>query len=273
MNNVNKVLSIAGGIDISGKVGKTGKEVLEKPISHTYQEFSKSASDCITNVQQGIMRVSKAFPELNKYSMACDYFGVDSARNIQNRIENQMALTWAKTIEQDLVNFPEVILSESSTSNAVRNSLVSLMQKKFGRMTITDKLFGNGINEGTHTVGIFYNKGKYFILDSLPETFPQIKDFHERLIKFLELEPKNVVFSKKPQQHCGEYTCNNWAHANLDAVIKFLKSNANEELSPELLNKILPEDINKILDEQFVYTTGSLRGRSIYEFITDSLNK
>jgi hypothetical protein len=70
-----------------------------------------------------------------------------------------------------------------------------------------------------------------------------------------------------------EYTCNNWTHANLDAVMNYIKSSPEKDLTPEVLDKILPEDINKILDNQYIYTFREMRGRDLSELIIEHYNK
>lgn len=252
------------------EISKQVREVVSEPKASTLVEISKVASEGITNTQRGLIGAQKTFPKLNRYSNACDYFGADSAKHIQWRLDNQMALTWLKTRDQNLVHFPPIVLSSAPDTKAITKSLNELQEQGFGRLTITDKLFGNCVEEGTHTVGLVHHKGKYLILDSLPESYPEIKDCHERLIKHLGLNPEDVIFANKPQQTLEEFTCNNWTHANLDAVINYLKDGGKDkELTPEVLDKILPEDINRVLGQQFIYTFGELRGRDLSEIIAE----
>lgn len=249
------------------------KKVSEKPIIQTVTEISKSANDCITGIQQGLIKVQKTFPKLHRYSVATDYFGVYSAKGIECRFDNQMALTWLKTKEQNLENFPPIVLSGTVNMNRVQKSFNNFLQKGFGRLTITDKIFGDGINEGTHTVGLVSHKGKIYILDSLPETYPEIKDCHERLVGFLGLNPKDVVFSNKPQQTMEEYTCNNWTHANLDAVMNYLKNSPEKDLTSEVFDEILPVNINNVLTSQREYTINGLKERSLLDIIAEKYNE
>ena len=249
------------------------KNVLNEAVTQTVTEFPKTANDCITGIQQGLIRTQKTFPKLRKYSCATDYFGVTDEAGIQRRYENQMALSWLKIREQNLVNFPPIVLSGKKDEKKVQKALDKLNDRGFGRLTITDKLFGNGIKDGTHTVGLVYHKGKYYVLDSIPETYAGIKDCHERLIKFLDLNPKDVVFPNKPQQSMDEYTCNNWAHANIEAVMGYLKNSPEKELTPEVFDEILPRDINKILSDQYMLTVNKLKGRDLSELIAEHYNK
>ena len=250
-------------------------EVVSEPKSEGLIEVSKVASECVSNVQKGLIEAKKSFPKLNRYSNACDYFGADSAKHIQWRWDNQMALSWLKTRDQNLVHFPPITLSGEPDVRGITKSLKRLKENGFGRLTITDKLFGDSVNkEGTHTIGLVHHQGKYIILDSIPETYPELKDCHERLVKFLGLNPKDVIFSNKPQQSFEEYTCNNWTHANLDAVIEYMKNGGKDkELTPEVLDKILPEDINRVLGQQFIYTFNELKGRDLSEIVIESYNR
>jgi len=253
---------------------KISKEACCKPVEQTVTEISRVASDCVSNVQKGLIEVKKSFPKLDRDSYVCDYFGADSAKNIQLRCDNQMALSWLKTRDQNLVHLPPITLSGEPDVKSITKALNKLQRDGFGRLTITDKLFGDCVEEGTHTIGMVYHKGKYIILDSLPESYPEIKDCHERLIKHLGLNPKDVMFSNKPQQSFDEYTCNNWTHANLDAVIDYMKKGGKDkELTPETLDKILPEDINRVLGQQYIYTFGGLKGRDLSEVIIEYYNK
>ncbi len=245
-------------------------------------QISKVASDCVSNIQRGLIKAQKTFPELNRNSLYCAYFGADSAKHVQNRIESQMSLSWFKTREQNLVPFPPITLSGEPETKSIKKALNKLKEQGFGRMTITDKLFGHSVEEGTHTVGLVHSRGKsggksggkYIILDSIPETYPVIKDYHKKLIKHLGLNPKDVIFSNKPQQSLDEYTCNNWTHANLDAVIEYMKNGGKDkELTPDVLDKILPKDINTVLEQQFLYTSNRLKGRGLSDVVAEAYSK
>ncbi len=259
--------------NISGIYTAVKKEIGQEVASQQTVQISQTASDCVAGMQKGLIKAQKTFPKLNRCSDASDYFGVCSAADIQSRYQNQMALSWLKMREQKLVNFPPIVLSGKKDKRKIEKTLDKLAERGFGRLTVTDKLFGNGANDGTHTVGIVYHKGKYYVLDSIPETYPKIKDYHKRLINFLELNPKDVIFPNKPQQSLDEYTCNNWTHANLDAVINYLESGNNKDLTPEVFDEILPKDINKVLHKQFTETFSELRGRDLSILVTEHYNK
>ena len=258
----------------SPEIAKPFREAFSDPITFRFVEISKAASEGIANAQRGLISAQKTLPPLNRHSYYATYFGVRSPQNIQENLKNQMALSWLKANEHNLGVFPSIVLYSNPNQRGIQNALNKLKEKKFGRLTVSDRVFGKDYTCDTHTIGIVYHKGKYFILDSLPETYPQIKDYHERFIKFMGLDPKKVVFSNKPQQNLQEYTCNNWTHANLDAVIDYMKNGgAEKELTPEILDAILPENINKILYHQFLYTDSKLKGRDINELVTEYYSK
>ena len=244
-------------------------EAQKKSASQDIVEISKTASDCISNTQRGLLAAQKSYPKLNKSSFASYYFGVRSADEIQNKLENQMALTILKTRDENLVNFaPLFALNSSPEIRHVNKFMNKLQENKFGRITFLDKTFGENGQNGNHTIGMVYHKGKYIILDSIPESYPEIKECHEKLLKCLRLDPKDVIFSEKPQQTLEEYTCNNWVHANLDAVFDYLSNEGSDsDLTPEILDKILPEDINKVLEQQVDYTVKGLNGKTVMELI------
>lgn len=252
-------------------------EVSQKQTPQNVVQISKVASECVSNLQKGLIGTKKSFSPLKRDSLYCAYFGGDSAKNVQKQLESQMSLSWLKAREQNLVTFPPITLSGEPETKSIKKALNKLKEQGFGRMTVTDKLFGHYVEEGTHTIGLVHNGGKfggkYIILDSIPETYPQIKDYHARLIKHLGLNPEDVMFSNKPQQTLEEYTCNNWTHANLDAVIEYLKNGKDKELTPEVLDKILPKDINAVLKQQFLYISDKLKGRALSDVVIEAYGK
>lgn len=264
------VLQIDRIIKYSPEIAKPFREAFSEPITFRFVEISKAASESITNAQRGLISAQEVSYPLNRSSFYSDFFGVKSASNIQEQLKNQMALSWLKTQEQGLGTFPSIVLYAAPDTKLVQKSLKNLRAKKFGRFTVSDKIFGPDYKSDTHTVGIVYHKDKYFILDSLSEKNPKIKDYHKRLVDYLGLDPKEVVFSTKPQQKLDEYTCNNWTHANLDAVRDYLaEKGADTELTPEILDQILPDNINKVLYHQFLYTDGKLKGRDISAVVAE----
>ena len=140
-----------------------------------------------------------------------------------------------------------------------------------GRLTVSDKLFGKNGKEGTHTIGLFKNENQLYIIDSISEeNNKEVKKFHQTLKQILGV--KDVIFTTKPQQSLEEYTCNNWTHANLDAILKHEK-NGNKKWNKETLHSILPNDINKILEEQQEYINNKLSGRNFYDMVSQEYSK
>ena len=96
------------------------------------------------------------------------------------------------------------------------------------------------------------------VLDSLPFDEPKVVKYRNLLLDKLFRQPRHkenfskIIFSTKPQQNMTEYTCNNWTHANIEAVQKALDSGSSFVNSSEL-NEVLPNDINQILRKQKEY--------------------
>lgn len=60
---------------------------------------------------------------------------------------------------------------------------------------------------------------------------------------------KENKFNRKNQQSMTEITCNHWTFANIESLIKALKSGKKIQNSIAL-DSVLPKDINKVLNEQ-----------------------
>ena len=242
---------------------KGPKSVPEAPICDgNVIEFSKSASDSISNTQRGLMRINPVVP-LNKTSEYSKYFGVDCAENIQDKLLNQAALSYLKIREQNIVNFPIFYIDNESDIDIYKKRL-SKYTAKFsenspGRWTISSRFYGKNGESGTHTLGLFKKNNKIYIMDSLSGSNPVTEIHHDILADILG---GDVVFSKKNQQKLNEFTCNNWTHANIDAI---LESVENGTFDGEKIDSILPNDINKILKEQKEYIEEKLAGMSIIE--------
>lgn len=240
---------------------KTAAELVESANSG----MSKAASDSITAIQQGIINAKSKI--LDKYSDACQYFGVDSAHNIIQKIENQVYLTVMKCKEIGCIDsFPKGAgfsindsWSMENCCNIIRKTgQFADLYDKPARITFYGKVFGQNGEEGAHTIGILYYPASktLYVLDSLPNSFREVKEYQnilrKRIFEPMQDECKNIIFSNKAQQNLNEYSCNNWALANIEALQKALKEGKTID-SVEKLNEVLPDDINKILEEQYEY--------------------
>ena len=63
-----------------------------------------------------------------------------------------------------------------------------------------------------------------FCLDSLSNLCKQVKEYQDilknQIFNSPNVEIKKIIFSNKYQQCTDEYTCNNWALANIEALQK-----------------------------------------------------
>ena len=125
-------------------------------------------------------------------------------------------------------------------------------------MTFDGKLFGQNGEEGSHTIGILFDKESktLFCLDSLSNFCKQVKNYQETLKNHIFNSPngeiKKIIFSNKHQQNLDEYTCNNWTIANIETLQKALKDGKKIYTTKDL-NDVLPNNINSILNEQYKY--------------------
>ena len=202
---------------------------------------------------------------LNKASKACKYFGVDNPRNILLNFQHHKQLDelnrFIKTQDSDsieVVSLGVVPLKDVDKTEILSNEKFSLIipdkakPVRAAKITFLDKIFGNGLANEFHTVGLVAKDDCLYVLDSLGEQNNKLREFHLKVNElFLKFGFKNIFFSTKAQQSFDEYTCNNWTYANINSfVAQFLRGD-NQIQSSDDLNKILREDINTILKEQY----------------------
>ncbi len=228
-----------------------------------------------------ITKIKTIIP-LNKESLSSNFFGVTSAKNIQQKLHNQLALTYIKSQEQNIVNLPGISLESSYQvrRDVLNRFLNNLYEQGSGRLTMTGNIFGG--EDATHTIGLVFDKNNnvMYVLDSLPSSVTST--YRKNLLDILAQEDKfgylferkhngkhiSYVFASKSQQQMNEYTCNNWAHANIEAVKEAIQD--GKILNEEELNVVLPNDINDVLRSQCDYLTkGS--NRSKYESILKNI--
>jgi len=240
---------------------------LYKPISYSSPYLTSFKK---TYGQPDTEKISRP---LDKKSPSSKFFGVTSREEVITHLYEQARLSQLKCKEQNII--PSLIKNQFNIDDA--GALISerenlwktdkindLWDKGAARFTFAGNFFGNGVykNDGVHTIGLVVDKQTktLFVLDSLPESVPAVSDYRKKLKNFLfvpnnydhPLKFDKIIFSTRPQQNLDEYCCNNWTHANIEAVQKELKS-GRKITSQEELNAILPDNINKILDEQRNY--------------------
>lgn len=210
---------------------------------------------------------------LDKASRECEYFGVDSSEHVADKISSHIKLDKAKkewsidwsggeilnfggwTINQKGIEKLKQYLCEKALIHGVmRTRIREFNLNQTAKMTCLSEIFGkskNGCPE-IHTIGLVSANGNLYILDSLGEQIPPLKDFHSMLKEaFKDFGYRKIIVSTKPQQAVTDYTCNNWTFANIESALNAIYKHNLRIETVEELNKILPEDINKILEEQY----------------------
>lgn len=218
------------------------------PCKSVQPEILEIGSDAISNIQRGLILVN-SIPSLDKTSEECEFFGANSRENVDSKIVNQLCLTVLKTQEENIVNFPNTSIHDiicGQNLEKLKKPIEDFMEKGVARWTLYN-------NDGDqHTIGLVKHKDNIYVLDSLAGYYEDFNIANKAFSNFLKC---NVVFSKKHQQKNDEYSCNNWTHANIDAVLAAIRE---DRLTPDNLDDILPNDINKILSEQKDYVTKNI---------------
>ncbi len=217
--------------------------------------------------------IKKRYKKLDVRSESSKFFGVDSRLNIFRQLVNHLKLIDLKYKNGGILNalLKRVYFSvdKPHTFSKVRNHIwekrngrrFEQLLERPARLTFDGKFFGSEGTENSHTIGVLYDKKSkiLFCLDSLPNFIKEVKKYQNVLKLYIFKSPnkeiKKIVFSNKPQQNSNEYTCNNWAIANIEALQRALKEGKTIN-NTQQLNAVLPDNINKILEEQrnFVLT-------------------
>ena len=242
-----------------------------KPVSYRtqyYPSFTKMYGESNINKNQSIAETSKT---LDRNSDACKFFGVTSRDAINDRFYTQTFFSRLKCRDYNIMeslglfNIDSIPALLSARKNLWETDKIKkLWDKGASRFTFSGSQFGKdsqGYN-GVHTVGLVVDKKTrtLFILDSLSDSDSYVADYRKKMENFLFKSPKDddrfkfdrIIFSTKYQQNDDEYTCNNWTHANIEALQKELK-NGKKITTSEELNEVLPDNINNILVEQKDY--------------------
>ena len=206
---------------------------------------------------------------LDRNSESALFFGVNTPESIQIALGNHMVLSLMKSREQNLVKeFGNVNLEDEVSVNNKQmeiwykkdSTIEELRSKGAARFTFYSRDFNPSGELSAHTIGLVVDKknNALLVLDSLPFDEPKVVKYRNLLLDKLFRQPwhkenfSKIIFSTKPQQKMTEYTCNNWTHANIEAVQKALDSGTSFVNSSEL-NEVLPNDINQILRKQKEY--------------------
>ena len=239
--------------NISSIVTKPIETVTEHAAIST-AELSRKTSEAVTSAQKALLSL-KERPRLNLDSEAVKFFGLRSYEDMINSMEWTFTDLYVNKLGCQNFNRPEIIVNNF---NRCQSSLVSLFEglnPNYGcaRMTFGDKCLGRGL----HTIGFVRNKDTLYVMDSLghnADASQGIRNFHTILTMLLSINKqqyglKNIIMNCIRQQSCDEITCNHWTFANIESLIKALKSGKIIEDSTSL-DRVLPYDINKVLNEQ-----------------------
>ena len=207
---------------------------------------------------------------INVNSKACRFFGVDDRKNLWENLENQVSLIRLKCKDLDILPaFPKRVFFSVDNQQTIENAWNRIWLKSGGRkfdellnkparLTFDGKFFGKNGNADSHTIGILYEPETktLFCLDSLSNECKQVQEYQDILKNQIFDSPngeiERIIFSNKHQQDFDEYTCNNWAIANIEALQKALKAGTHINNTAEL-NSVLPDDISSVLQEQYEY--------------------
>lgn len=210
----------------------------------------------------------------------CQFFGNNSSEEVFGKLYNHMILILAKNEEFNwAVNRTFNNIDDLNVLQKIKDSIwegensfiCNLKEKGASRFTIQSKKFSKNDSMASHTIGLVYDKrfNSLLVLDSLSDVYPDVRMYKNLLKYFLFANNSNknsfssIIFSTKSQQLITEYTCNNWAIANIEAVLKALNSGVIIKNSNDL-NKILPNDINKVLEAQENYV---LQHKAKFEYL------
>ena len=236
-------------------------ETLTECATSSVAELSKAASEAVTSAQKALLS-AKEHPKLNLDSDAVKYFGLRSYEDMINSMEWTFTDLYVNKLGCLNFNRPEIIVNNFNRYESRLVWLFECLSPNYGcaRMTFGDKCFGG---RTFHTIGFVRDKDTLYVLDSLgnnAESSQGISEFHT-ILEFLlsvnqqQQELKNIIMNNIRQQSCNEITCNHWSFANIENLIKALKSGKIVKDSATL-DSVLPKDINKVLEEQMNFVLG-----------------
>ena len=254
-----KITNILNSSQIKSHVSGVSNslEEVSEHLTNSSLELSKTSSDAITSMHKALLSL-KERPFLNLNSEAVKFFGLKCYQDM-SLAKKEEIFTNLKINELGCKTFfPENASAGFIQGDSKLTTLFEKLNPDCGcaRMTFYDKCFGGAL----HTIGFVRNKDTIYVLDSLGhnvKTASEIKQFHFFVNELLSTNMhkhglNKVIFNHNIQQSMNEITCNHWTFANIENLIKALKSGKTIEDSTAL-DQVLPHDINKILDEQLDY--------------------
>lgn len=232
---------------------KAPVSLIKKQISYKDSEALNFTSDLV-NLIKKILTMLKKRPFLNSNLEPKKFFGLENYEKM-SREKTEALFTYFKNFEYGSKFFN--VESSQSCSISDNKSLANLfknLKSDFGctKITFNDKCF-KGV---FHTLGFVRDKGVLYVLDSLGHNKKvdlNVLNFHNKLKNVLTAYKKDsklekIIFNTKTQQSVDELTCNHWTYANIEALIRVLRTGQRVE-NNKALDSVLPTDINKILNE------------------------
>lgn len=242
------------------------KELVEKSQSSNKkvdEGLEKVTSDAISSVQKGLLAYNNPI-KLNRNSEECKFFGVDKPENIYSSECSErhellngfyrrfgVVLGLGADIKNPTSGIFEPYFDPDKRKITTFWKELNESSIKAGKLTLSGDYNGRSV---IHSIGFVKDNDKLFIIDSLGNENPVMKDFHKvwkvSIENYLDSngeEVPEIIFNQKPQQSMDELTCNNWVYANLEKITGKIRVGKN--VSSETLDSVLPKDINEILSK------------------------
>ena len=230
-----------------------------KPASKKVQLAENySAQNTKITPKTGDFKQKKSFSPKEKHhynpnSNAGQFFGLDSYQSM-HEANTEGLFTDLKINSLSCKTFITESIHNSFLEGC--SNLVNIFKKLHPNCDCARITFsGNCFDGNFHTLGFVRNKDTLYILDSLGNNTniqPELLEFHQYINFLISANKHNglkkIIFNHNNQQGLEELTCNHWTFANIESLIKALKSGKSIQTSTAL-DKVLPKNINKVLEE------------------------
>lgn len=191
-----------------------------------------------------------------------DFWGIDSARKLYERLISHVALSALKSKELNCKTISR-ISSIEEFQQLFKSGKIRNMLDKFDAIRLTfrggDFTFTFNGQECNHTIGLVPDRkhGTIYLLDSLGDDGKDLKRFHNLIVDALKNDLKSpnfdkIIYNREVQQGDFDLTCSNWTWADIETVQKRIKKGGYIPNS-NVLDSILPKNVNQILRDQHQY--------------------